>query len=334
MTEIARLTSLNNLLDATGYPRHTCMDFVDETMQLLKQIADDPPNHDREAALLSNFNNPEVCNGIIMHFRVSGCSSCAFGNGKLTHLQLITGAWMKSNPERYMPYLEGMTIDHYCGTHIAPYSVEIDHIGLQACIDSILQPAGIAVQVLYLDQSAGEQGNEIDLPSELATADAAYGAAHTIRLLYRPGHYDLLYKPEDIVPPAAVTNPQIQLMADQTYMPSSNVCFAPHQGLDLNSFYLPGFMSAGISSQPFTGTAFSAAPAYAPASLPISPATTELYSPTYSVPPQDAHPIIPPPLVQGLSSTGGFRPSEYQFKLKERQPGPVQTEPCRTEAMK
>lgn len=93
---------------------------------------------------------------------------------------------MKSNPERYMPYLEGMTIDHYCVTHIDPYSVEIDHIGLQACIDSVLQPAGIAVQVLYLDQSAGEQGNEIDLPSELATATAAYGAAHTIRLLYRP----------------------------------------------------------------------------------------------------------------------------------------------------
>lgn len=93
---------------------------------------------------------------------------------------------MKSNPERYMPYLEGITIDHYCATHIDTYAVEIDHVGLQACIDSVLQPAGIVVQVLYLDQSAGEQGNEIDLPSDLATATTAYGAVHTIRLLYRP----------------------------------------------------------------------------------------------------------------------------------------------------
>ncbi len=75
MTEIARLTSLNNLLDATGYPRHIYLDFVDETTQLLKQIASGPPNHDREAALLSSFNDRDVCNGIIMHFRVSGCSS-------------------------------------------------------------------------------------------------------------------------------------------------------------------------------------------------------------------------------------------------------------------
>lgn len=123
-------------------------------------------------------------------------------------------------------------------------------------------------------------------------------------------------------------------MADPVYMPSSNICYAPQQGLDLNSFYLPGFMSAGISSMPFTSNAFSAAPAYVPSSLPMSPSTAELYGTPYSAPPQDAHSIISPPLLQGLSSTGGFRPSEYQLKLKERQPGPLQTEPCQTEAMK
>ncbi|KAL8930547.1 MAG: hypothetical protein Q9208_000731 [Pyrenodesmia sp. 3 TL-2023] len=319
LREVARLTSLNNLLDSMGYARYTYVDFVDETIKLLKQIANSAPNHDREAALLLSFNTPEVCNGIIMHFR------------------LITAAWMKSNPERYMPYLEGITIEHYCVTHIDAYAVEIDHIGLQACIDSVLQPAGIVVQVLYLDQSAGEQGNEIDLPSDLATTSTAYGAVHTIRLLYRPGHYDLLYKPEDsmpVLPPAVVTNPEIHLMTGPVYMPSSNICYAPQQGLDLNSFYLPGFMSAGISSMPFTGNAFSAAPAYAPSSLSVSPSTAELYSTPYSAPPQDAQSIIHPPRLQGLSSTGGFRPSEYQLKLKERQPGPLQTEPCQTEAMK
>lgn len=85
MAEIARLTSLNNLLDSMGYQDDIYVDFVDETMQLLKRIASGALNHDREAALLSSFNDPDVCNGIIMHFRVSGWTSCAFGGGKLTH---------------------------------------------------------------------------------------------------------------------------------------------------------------------------------------------------------------------------------------------------------
>lgn len=70
--QIARLTSLNNLLDSVGYQRDIYEDFIDETMQLLKQIASAAPDYDGGAALLSSFNDPNVCNGVIMHFRVSG----------------------------------------------------------------------------------------------------------------------------------------------------------------------------------------------------------------------------------------------------------------------
>lgn len=137
------------------------------------------------------------------------------------------------------------------------------------------------------------------------------------------GHYDLLYKPEDsmpVLPPAVVTNPEIHLMTGPVYMSSSNICYAPQQGLDLNSFYLPGFMSAGISSMPFTGNAFSAAPAYAPSSLSVSPSTAELYSTPYSAPPQDAQSIIHPPLLQGLSSTGGSGPRNTNSSSKSGNP--------------
>ncbi|KAL8944256.1 MAG: hypothetical protein Q9216_000551 [Gyalolechia sp. 2 TL-2023] len=211
----------------------------------------------------------------------------------------------------------------------------MDNIGLQACLEAILRPAGLALQVLYLDRSPGEQVNELNWPSESSDPSSTFGSTPTVRLLYRPGHYDILYKPEDIaVLPTAVTNPQVNLLLDPVYMPSSNLCYASHQGLDMNQFFLPGFASAGITPLPFSTNTYSTSPVYAPSSLPLSAPSTEAYSMSYNAPPPKVHPTPPPPLVPGISSTGGFRPSIYQFSLKERKAAQAQTEPCQTEAMK
>lgn len=69
--EVARLTSLNNVLDSVGYPRDIYEDFTDETLQLLRATAAALPVHDDGAALLASFNDSGICNAIIMHFRVS-----------------------------------------------------------------------------------------------------------------------------------------------------------------------------------------------------------------------------------------------------------------------
>lgn len=101
-------------------------------------------------------------------------------------LQLVTSAWMKKHADSYAPYMtEHLSVDQYCSTRIEPHAVEIENLGLQACIDAIIKPAGIAVQVLYLDRSPGEQVNE-HWPAELSGASALYPGAPTIRLLYRP----------------------------------------------------------------------------------------------------------------------------------------------------
>ncbi|KAI4088036.1 MAG: hypothetical protein LQ344_006351 [Seirophora lacunosa] len=326
LAQIARLTSLNNLLDSVGYQRDIYEDFAEETIQLLKHIASTTPNHDDGAALLSSFNDPNVCNGIIMHFR------------------LITSAWMKTRPQNFVPYMVALSIDQYCGTHIEPHAVEIDNIGLHACIEAILQPAGVAVQVLYLDQSEGEHVNDYVWPAEGPNANVvtAYGGVPTVRLLYRPydiacGHYDLLYKAEDLPVPSgtAVTNPQVNFMSDPVLLSNNNVCYTPQHGLDLNHFYLPGFAAAGISPMPFSTNAHSAAPVYTSSGHPTISPTAKAYSvPSYSSPPQDVKTAAPSPMLQGLCSTGGFRPSQYQLQLTDRKSAPVQTEPCQTEAMK
>ncbi|KAI4248396.1 MAG: hypothetical protein L6R40_000955 [Gallowayella cf. fulva] len=69
--EVARLTSLNNLLDSVGYERDIYEDFTDETFQLLRRTADPLPSNAGGAALLAAFNDVAICNAIIMHFRVS-----------------------------------------------------------------------------------------------------------------------------------------------------------------------------------------------------------------------------------------------------------------------
>ncbi|KAL8772070.1 MAG: hypothetical protein Q9209_002736 [Squamulea sp. 1 TL-2023] len=145
------------------------------------------------------------------------------------------------------------------------------------------------------------------------------------------GHYDILYRPEDIgiLPTTAVTNPQINLVTGPVYLPTSNACYSQH-GLDLNSFYIPGFASAGLSL-PFSTDAYISDPIYAPSALPMTSATTESYIVPYSEP---SPPIIQSPVLEGPWNTDRFRPSHYQVEDKFRQVMPIRTEPCQTEAMK
>ena len=91
---------------------------------------------------------------------------------------------MKSNLARYAPFVGG-DVQEYCAAQIEPYGIEIDHAGLMALSECIIQPAGFAVEVIYLDRSDGDEvnihrfdnsGDGLILPSD----------APALRLLYRP----------------------------------------------------------------------------------------------------------------------------------------------------
>jgi len=87
---------------------------------------------------------------------------------------------MKTHPENYIGYMIGQTVDQYCDVHIMPMGAEIDHLGLSALKDVLLGPASIALEVMYLDRS---EGNEVNFHR----FDPINGyTAATVRLLYRP----------------------------------------------------------------------------------------------------------------------------------------------------
>lgn len=77
--EEARLKSLNNLLNSVGFQEHLYEDFVDATITLLREISASIPCHDDGATLWASFNDPDVSNGIITHFRVSTPQGASIG---------------------------------------------------------------------------------------------------------------------------------------------------------------------------------------------------------------------------------------------------------------
>lgn len=90
---------------------------------------------------------------------------------------------MKRNAALYESFLTNVTIDQYRAAHIDPHLVEIEHLGMQACIDAILKPAGIAVDVMILDRSEGDEVNTITWEPEPLSVNTIIPR---LRLLYRP----------------------------------------------------------------------------------------------------------------------------------------------------
>ncbi|KAK6330918.1 hypothetical protein TWF718_003114 [Orbilia javanica] len=231
-SEYDRIESLNKLLDSVGMSEYLYEDFVDETKRVLKAISKSPTidNPYDDKLLVEEFNNADASNAII------------------THLKLLTSAFMKIYPDAYVPFLvEHPTIDEYRSAQIEPYGVQIDHLGVKALIDLLFIPAELSVEISYLDRSDSDEVNVHKFEDESAPATAKKREdqeQRTLRLLYRPGHYDLIYKNGDLAPPSLPTSPtlesvRVSMMLGQEYTtdpfrpssliegimnPSSNLC--------------------------------------------------------------------------------------------------------------
>lgn len=184
--ELARIKSLNTLLDQVGQQEELYEIFVDATEEIFNQTSAAIQNGDQDETYLINaFNEEYSSSAVITHFRVSLllllCILSFFPfDGSYTDQfhQLITSAWMKLNPHRYQAFLS-LPLDQYCAQRIETVRTEIDEVGLQALVDGVIEGAGFGVEILYLDRSEGDSVTPHQLSSNCP--DGA-----TIRLLYRP----------------------------------------------------------------------------------------------------------------------------------------------------
>ena len=83
-----------------------------------------------------------------------------------------------------MDYTEGQSIDHFCNSEIEPIDKEADQIQIIALINSL----ELTIKIVYLDANVQKKEPQILQIPEDSKQEIF------IELLYRPGHYDILYK--------------------------------------------------------------------------------------------------------------------------------------------
>ncbi|KAF3768548.1 cysteine proteinase, partial [Cryphonectria parasitica EP155] len=172
--EQLRLSQLNDfLVNSGGYDPVMFMDFVEETLQLFQNIAD-------------NIHNPAAAHTILADtFNDDGSM------GVLYHLRLLAASWLKGNREQYDAWCE-TGIEGYCMSMLEPPDREIEELGIVLLVEVLLRPIGFVLQIAYLDRSAGTEVNTHRFP------ESGDDGGPFIHLLYRPGHYDILYKRDPV----------------------------------------------------------------------------------------------------------------------------------------
>ena len=114
-------------------------------------------------------------------------------------LRIITSGEVGRRAEFFAPFILGladMDVDEFCKRCIDPMGEESDHVHLVALSDAL----GVPIRVVYLDRSMGAlvshtEGDEVKVDThDFIPESCAPGTQPRIHLLYRPGHYDVLYK--------------------------------------------------------------------------------------------------------------------------------------------
>jgi ubiquitin thioesterase protein OTUB1 len=100
------------------------------------------------------------------------------------YLRVLTATFLKADPARFLPYLEDgyMDIANFCQTQIEPMGKECTMVQVLALAEAFQ----VSVKIEYLD---GHEFKE-------QLSNHVFGPESSpieLTLLYRPGHYDILY---------------------------------------------------------------------------------------------------------------------------------------------
>ena len=118
--------------------------------------------------------------------------------------RLLTSKQLQLEGEFYQNFMEdGKSVAEFCNTDVEPMFIESDHIHITGSLDrqcmgemvgsqvfdlfaaaGLTAATGVGVRVVYLDRGAGDTATHHDFPE---------GQQPDLHLLYRPGHYDILY---------------------------------------------------------------------------------------------------------------------------------------------
>merc|ERR1712227_628769 len=144
-----------------GMPEFTVEDFYDNFMETLNSLAGEEKTNLSD--LLQTFNDEGMSNYLVVFLR------------------LLTSKQLQLEGEFYQNFMEGgRSVAEFCNTEVEPMYKESDHIH----IIGLTAAAKLGVRVIYLDRGSGDEVVHHDFPED---------SQPEIHVLYRPGHYDVLY---------------------------------------------------------------------------------------------------------------------------------------------
>jgi ubiquitin thioesterase protein OTUB1 len=150
------------------------------------------------------------------------------------YTRLLASLYIRSHPEEYTPVILGLhpecaaaedVLKAFVEAHVEPTAVDAD----QPAVSALVSQTGIRLEIAYLDSrtqqqgsaaaagscsggvpsaAAGFAGGAVSLDTEKPTfhsfsAPGSQAGAPHITLLYRPGHYDVLYSTAALPPDAS-----------------------------------------------------------------------------------------------------------------------------------
>ncbi|CAG9859782.1 unnamed protein product [Phyllotreta striolata] len=147
-----------------GFQQLTVDDFYDTYMEVLKRLKNIENLSEAYKELHSVFNEQ------------------GFSDYMVVYLRLLTSGQLQKEHDFYSCFIEGdRTVADFCHQEVEPMYKESDHIHIIAACAALQT----GVKVIYMDRGIGKACTEHDLPE---------GTSPTVHLLYRPGHYDILYQ--------------------------------------------------------------------------------------------------------------------------------------------
>ncbi|XP_058092905.1 OVARIAN TUMOR DOMAIN-containing deubiquitinating enzyme 1-like [Magnolia sinica] len=185
--EVERITAsveqCKKTLQSLGYADFTFEDFFVlflEQLESVLQGKEDSISHDE---LVRRSRDPLISDYVVMFFR------------------FVTSGEIRRRSEFFEPFVLGLTngtVDQFCKASVEPMGEESDHVHITALSDAL----GVPIRVVYLDRSSCDAGgvnvNHHDfIPAagdpQNGTCDGSDPPKPILTLLYRPGHYDILY---------------------------------------------------------------------------------------------------------------------------------------------
>lgn len=165
---LAKLETSASQLISLGYNDSTTPDFFDVLIDYVKGFGSLTATIDTHVVQpLTDENNGVALFGL-------------YGMRLLTSLELLT------NEEAYLPFILGIStspnVEMFCKMEVETPASDVDMVQVMGLGNSL----GIQICIAYLDASPGNM-QIVRLPEEMNSS------VIRINLLYRPGHYDVVY---------------------------------------------------------------------------------------------------------------------------------------------